>query len=108
MLDLEGADGTASAASMFGFVNPCAGRSVEDLPQKPPLLIVRAGQDRMPRLNETLDRFLSKALARNLPLTFVNHPDAPHAFDLFDDTETSREIVRQILAFMQFHLSGYV
>ena len=58
----------------------------------------------MPRLNETLDRFLVKALIRNLPVTFVNHAAAPHAFDLFDDSETSREIIRRILAFFQFHL----
>jgi acetyl esterase/lipase len=104
MLDLEGADGVAKAASMFGFVNPCAGRSVDDLPQNLPLFIARAGRDELPHLNETLDRFLFQALARNLPLTFVNHAHAPHAFDLLDDSETSREIIRRILAFMQFHL----
>jgi acetyl esterase/lipase len=104
MLDLEGATGVAEAARRFGFVNPCAGKSVDDLPQNLPLFIARAGQDQMPRLNETIDRFLSKALARNLTLTFVNHPDAPHAFDLLDDTETSRAIIRQILAFLQFQL----
>jgi hypothetical protein len=65
---------------------------------------VRAGQEQMPRLNETLDRFLAAALTRNLPLTFVNHHTAPHAFDLFDNSEISREIVKQILAFMRFHL----
>jgi hypothetical protein len=58
----------------------------------------------MPHLNETLDRFLVKALACNLPVTLANHPAAPHAFDLFDDSETSREMIRRILAFMQFHL----
>jgi acetyl esterase/lipase len=107
-LDLEGATGVAEAARMFGFANPCAGKSVDDLPPDLPLLIARAGQDALPHLNETLDRFLSKALARNLPLTFVNHPTAPHAFDLLDDTEPSRAIIRQILAFMQFHLLGAV
>jgi hypothetical protein len=40
----------------------------------------------------------------NLPLTFVNHPSGPHAFDLFDDSETSREIVRRALSFLRFHL----
>jgi hypothetical protein len=29
---------------------------------------------------------------------------APHAFDLFHDSEVSREIIRRILAFLQFHL----
>lgn len=104
LLDLEGANGVAEAARMFGFVNPCAGRSIDELSTNLPLFIARAGQDTLPHLNETLDRFLSQALARNLPLTFVNHPTAPHAFDLFDDTEASRALIRQILAFMQFHL----
>jgi hypothetical protein len=104
MLDLDGSNHVAEAARTWGFVNPCAGKSVDDLSQDTPLLIVRAGQDQMPHLNETVDRFLVKALSHNLPITFMNHPDAPHAFDLFHDSETSREIIRQILAFMRFHL----
>ncbi len=104
MLDLEGATGVAEAAKTWGFVNPCAGKSVDDLPQGLPLFIVRAGRDQMPHLNETLDRFLVKALSCNLPITFVNHHAAPHAFELFHDSETTREIIKQILAFMRFHL----
>jgi hypothetical protein len=103
-LDAVGSDAVATASKAWGFANPCAGKSVADLPPETPLFIARAGRDEMPRLNETLDRFLSEALAHNLPITFVNHPTAPHAFDLFDDGETTREIIRQILAFMQFHL----
>jgi hypothetical protein len=60
----------------------------------------------MPHLNETIDRFLPKALTRNLPVTFINHPAAPHAFDLFHDSETTREVIRHILAFMRFHLGA--
>jgi hypothetical protein len=104
MLDLEGDTSTAESAKRFGFVNPCAGKSVDDLPEDLPMFIVRAGQDEMPHLNETLDRFVAKALTRNLPITFTNHATAPHAFDLMHDSETSREIIRQILAFMRFHL----
>ena len=51
-----------------------------------------------------MDRFLADALACNLPVTLVNHADAPHAFDLVHDSETSREIIMQILRFLQFHL----
>src|SRR5437867_10355368 len=49
-------------------------------------------------------RFLVKALACNLPISFVNHPEAPHAFDLFHDSETSRGIISRILPFLQSHL----
>lgn len=103
-LDLEGGADVAAAARMWGFVNPCAGKSVADLPPALPLFIARAGQDQMPHLNESLDRFLSQAVTRNLPVTFVNHPAAPHAFDLLDDSAASRALIRQILAFMRFHL----
>jgi acetyl esterase/lipase len=103
MLDLEGSTSVAEAAKMFGFVNPCAGKTVDDLPKDLPLFIVRAGQDN-PQLNETIDRFVVKALSCNLPVTFANHHAAPHAFDVLHDSEASREIIRQILAFMRFHL----
>ena len=104
MMDLDGDTYTADSAQQFGFVYPCQGKSVDDLPQDMPLFVVRAGKDEMPHLNDTLDRFVAKALSRNLPITFTNHATAPHAFDVMDDSETSRQIIRQILAFMQFHL----
>jgi hypothetical protein len=104
MLDLEGSTSVAEAAGMWGFVNPCVGKSVADLPPDLPLFIVRAGQDQTPHLNDTIDGFLPEALRCNLPVTLLNHPTAPHAFDLFDESETSREIIRQILWFMRFHL----
>ena len=67
------------------------------------MFIVRAGQDN-PGLNEALDRFVVRALNRNLPITLVNYPAAPHAFDLLLDSEGSREVVRQTLAFLRFQL----
>jgi hypothetical protein len=103
-LDLERTTGVADAAKKFGFINPCAGKSVDDLSTGVPLFVARAGTDQMPGLNDALDRFLARAVARNLPLSFVNHATGPHAFDLFHDSETSREIIRQILAFLRFHL----
>lgn len=103
-LDLEGSIGVAEAQKQWRFSNPCSGKSAQNLPQDLPLFVARAGQDATPRLNETLDRFLSHALACNLPITVANHPTGPHAFDVLQDSETSREIIRQILAFLQFHL----
>ena len=104
MLDVDGSTVVAEASRTIGFTNPCAGRSVSDLPQELPLFLVRAGQDQTPHLNETFDRFIGEALRCNLPITFANHATAPHAFDLMDDSETTREVIRQILAFMRFHL----
>lgn len=103
-LDLAGSEGVAEASRTWGFVNPCAARRVGELPPRVPLFVARAGRDEMPRLNETLDRFVCEALKHNLPLTLTNHAEGRHAFDLFDDGETSREVVRQILAFMRVHL----
>ena len=103
MLDLDGSTGVAEMAKQFGFVNPGVGKSVEDLPQNVPLFIVRAAQEQTPRLNEAMDRFLPKALSRNLPVTLVNHP-GPHGFELMQDSETSRHTIRQMLAFMRFHM----
>ncbi len=106
MLDLDGSTSVADASKQWGFVNPCAGKSVSDFPPDLPLFIVRAGQDQLPHLNQTIDAFAGKALACNLPVTLVNHPAAPHAFDLFDDTEASHEVIRRILGFLRFHLLG--
>jgi hypothetical protein len=104
-LDLDGATDVAGAQAQFRFVNASAGKTIADVPREMPLFIARAGQDQMPGLNAALDRFVAQALSANLPLTVVNHPTGPHAFDLFDDSRTSREIVRQALAFFRFHLS---
>lgn len=60
-----------------------------------------------PATHERRDRPLySHALAANLPLTVVNHPNGPHAFDIMDDSEPTREIVRQILAFLRHFTQG--
>jgi acetyl esterase/lipase len=104
MLDLVGHTAVADGAKQFGYANPAAGKSVSDLPPALPLMIVRAGRDEFPHLNETLDRFVSKALEGNLPITLINHAEAPHAFDIAHDSEMSREVIRRVLGFMQFHL----
>jgi acetyl esterase/lipase len=105
-LDLDGSTRIADAAKQFGFVTTAVARSVSDLPRDLPLFIVRAGQDQMPGLNDALDRFIAAALALNLPVTVMNHASGPHAFDLFDDSRTARNIVKQMLAFLKFHLSA--
>lgn len=104
MLDLEKSTYVADASKLMGFTNPCAGKSVSHLSKDIPIFIARAGKDEMPHLNDTIDDFLNTSLRNNLPITFVNHSEAPHAFDLMHDSETTRAIIKEILAFMQFNL----
>jgi hypothetical protein len=106
MLDLDGATRVASMAAAMRFANPAAGRPLSDLPPTLPIFVARAGADQTPGLNETIDGFVAAAVKANLPITVVNHPTGPHAFDLMEDSEGSREIVRQILAFLRFHLTA--
>ena len=105
LLDLDGATDVADAARQFGFVNPTAGRTVADLRPDVPLLVTRAGRDQFPAMNASIDRFIAQALVENLPITLINHAEGPHAFDLLDDTRTSRDIVRQTLQFLRQHLT---
>jgi acetyl esterase/lipase len=102
LLDADDRTLVADAASTFGFANPCAGRSIEDVANVP-LLIVRAGRDEMPGLNVSGDRFIAAALDRNLPLTVINHHTGPHAFDLFDDSDRSKHVIKGVLTFLRRH-----
>ena len=104
MLDAGGSTIVADASTTYRFVNPCAGKSVADVPRGTPLFVVRAGRDEFPRLNETIDGFVAAALAANLPMTVVNYAGGSHAFDIVDDSDASREVVKQILAFLRGHL----
>lgn len=104
LLDLDGATDVADAARQFGFANPNVGRTLADLRRDVPLLITRAGRDQFPAMKASIDSFIRHGLAENLPITFVNHAEGPHAFDLFDDSRTSRDIVRQTLQFLRQHL----
>ena len=106
MFDSEDFTGVQDAARTFGFSVPAGMRSARDLPQDLPIFVARAGRDEMPRLNESLDRFIADALAANLPLTIVNHHNGAHAFDTADESATSCEIIRQMLGFFRFHLSA--
>jgi dienelactone hydrolase len=105
MLDLNGATSVADMQKLFPFVNPGAGKTMDDVRSDVPLLVVRAGRDQF-GVNTSLDSFIAGALQKDLPVRMINHAGAPHAFDLFEDSEATREIIREILRFMQFHLSG--
>jgi dienelactone hydrolase len=100
-LDLEGFGGlpAAAAAELSALARLRGGAGF------PPLLLVRAGRDD-PDLNGSIDAFAAEALARNLDLELVNHPDGRHGFDTLDATEASRRVLRRLLAFLAERLAG--
>jgi hypothetical protein len=102
--DVEGSTAFAEASRQYGFVNATAGRSIDELPASVPLFVLRAGLEHFPGVNAALDQFAVRALARNLPLTFVNHATGPHTADMDDDTDATRRIIRQVLDFLRLHL----
>ena len=69
-----------------------------------PIFIARAGRD-MTNLNAGIDAFVRTALTEDVPVTLVNYVNGRHGFDLVDDTEESREVIKQTIGFIKFHLS---
>ncbi|MEM8933195.1 MAG: alpha/beta hydrolase [Acidobacteriota bacterium] len=104
--DPGGATPVADAAAQFRFAMPAVGRTVDDLPATTALLIVRAGSDEMPGLNASIDTFLDAAGRLDRPVTTIDLPDAPHAFDLFHDHEASRQAILRIVDFLRVQLDA--
>ena len=100
----DGSTGVADDAKRFGFADACAGKTVDDLPAGIPLLFIRAGLEQFPALNEALDKVVAKAIARNLPLTVVNHPTGVHGFYLEEDTDASRAAIELVLSTLARYL----
>jgi hypothetical protein len=67
------------------------------------LLVVRAGRDD-PGLNRTIDEFVAAAEQRGLAVELVHQPDGHHAFDVADDTDASRAVIRHVLGFLRSRL----
>ena len=68
-----------------------------------PLFIVKAGTDDF-SLNKRIDEFVEKARAADIPLEYVEYEKGIHAFDIYQDTDESREIIKKTVEFMQKHL----
>ena len=68
----------------------------------PPIFIARAGLDDA-TLNDGVDRFVQLALSKNLTIEVVNHATGHHGFDIEDDNDRSREILRRTIEFIKTH-----
>lgn len=71
----------------------------------PHLVVARAGQDRAP-FNRALEEFIATALKANAPLDVMNHPRGKHTFDVLNDDQRSREIIRRTLEIVRTALSS--
>ena len=71
----------------------------------PPLLIARAGRDD-PALNATVDAFVSAAVAGGVTLELLTHPAGRHAFDILDDDDRSRAVIRRTVEFVRESLTS--
>lgn len=73
----------------------------------PPLFLARAGQDAIPGINASIDRFMDAALLTNRALEFVNHPTGRHGFDLTAEPDARAEyILESALRFFRRHLDS--
>jgi acetyl esterase/lipase len=77
----------------------------EDARGAPPVLVARAGLDH-PWLNDGILRFVRAALASGATLDLLSHPEGRHGFDILDDDDRSRQIIRRTLAFLQDRLAA--
>jgi dienelactone hydrolase len=78
-------------------------KQVDEIPSDIQILIVRAGKDNS-FIHKTTDHFLNEAIKANAKITFINYPEGQHDFDILDDTEDSRIIIKQTIDFLTTHL----
>ncbi len=65
-----------------------------------PVFLARAGLDG-PALNARIDALIGRAMKANAPWTIENYSGGLHGFDILNDTDISREIIRRTLDFMK-------
>jgi hypothetical protein len=75
----------------------------KELPPDIPIFIAQAGLDRS-SVNQGLDNLATKVEESGAAVEMVIYEEGEHGFDIWNDTEESREIIEQTLAFMKENL----
>jgi acetyl esterase/lipase len=70
----------------------------------PPIFLAMAGADAIPRLNDSIERFMRTAIANRVEIDFALHRAGVHGFDQRDHDARTREILERMLAFVTRHL----
>lgn len=68
---------------------------------RPCVFIARAGLEAFPGLNDTQHSFFMEALAQNVAVEFINHPQGEHGFDIRNEVARTPEIIDLTLAFLR-------
>jgi acetyl esterase/lipase len=71
----------------------------------PPMFIASAGKD-LPLMNDSIDTFVRRARELRTSIQFTTHPEGVHGFDIQNDDDTSRMIIRQVVEFVGRYLRG--
>lgn len=70
----------------------------------PPIFLAMAGADAIPRLNESIERFMQAAVASRIEIDFALHRTGSHGFDQRDHDARTREILERAVVFVTRHL----
>lgn len=104
MIEPPGDNKASEVAKKVGFVYPDILKNPNLLHWDIPTLVVKAGKDNVPNIQPTIDNFVSLSLSHNSPIEFINYPNGQHAFDVSDDNNNSREIIKRTVEFIRYHL----
>ena len=78
--------------------------SSQEIAQLPPILLAKAGRDD-PSLIEGTDRFVNNLTALGAQVTLLTHENGSHAFDIRNNDDRSREIIKETIEFMKSRLT---
>ena len=70
----------------------------------PPIFLAVAGQDQIPRLNESIERFMRAAVEHRVQIDFALHRHGVHGFDQRNRDARTAEILEGVMSFVRRHV----
>jgi acetyl esterase/lipase len=70
----------------------------------PPIFLAMAGQDQIPRLNESIERFMRAAVEHRVQIDFALHRQGAHGFDQRNRDARTEEILERVMSFVRRHV----
>jgi hypothetical protein len=89
----------------MGLLYGATARTDGDFPPNFLLMAVRVGKDE-PGFYEMMTDLITWAEAEQVPVTVVDYEEGEQGFDIWMDTPETREIIGQILAFLEEELGA--